>query len=352
MRDRRSARQVGATTILVLTALVSLLGFAAFALDLGYVYVTRIQLQNTADAAALAGGAELGKIYTGIPPEDHPTYQLTASDGQAIVTAAVGLASQHRAGSVTISLPQSDVQIGRWDFQAGSLTVTNDRPTTVRAFAKRTEGVNGPISALLGQVLSVQGYNAAMVASAALTPIGSVGEGGSTLPAGISKAWFANSPETCDQPIRFHPTGDLDGCAGWHTYVDSPANANRLRNTLDGLADGSFTSPALSAGDQVEFTGGTVASAFEEMKALYEVRRFEEAPYDQFEDLVVVYDRDDCSNPHGPTTVVGFASVIVTDVREAPDKVIDAVVKCDIIEAGPGGGGGYGTLGSIPVLIE
>ena len=50
--------------------------------------------------------------------------------------------------------------------------------------------------------------------------------------------------------------------------------------------------------------------------------------------------------------MVGFASVIVTDVRDAPEKVIEAEVKCDIIEGGPGGGGDYGTLGSIPVLVE
>ena len=44
----------GASAVLVAILLVPLLGFAAIALDVGALYVERGQLQNGADAAALA----------------------------------------------------------------------------------------------------------------------------------------------------------------------------------------------------------------------------------------------------------------------------------------------------------
>jgi Flp pilus assembly protein TadG len=51
--------QRGAVLIFVALVLFLLLGFAAFALDFGYTYVVKSQLQNAADAAALAGASVL-----------------------------------------------------------------------------------------------------------------------------------------------------------------------------------------------------------------------------------------------------------------------------------------------------
>ena len=44
----------GFTTVFIALALVSLLGASAFALDLGQAYTSRRQMQNAADAGALA----------------------------------------------------------------------------------------------------------------------------------------------------------------------------------------------------------------------------------------------------------------------------------------------------------
>ena len=57
-KSRLSERD-GATVIIVALALVMLLGFGAFAVDIGYLYVVRNELQNAADAGALAGAAAL-----------------------------------------------------------------------------------------------------------------------------------------------------------------------------------------------------------------------------------------------------------------------------------------------------
>lgn len=49
----------GATVVFVALALVALLSFAALAVDLGYIYVVKNELQNAADSGALAGAQVL-----------------------------------------------------------------------------------------------------------------------------------------------------------------------------------------------------------------------------------------------------------------------------------------------------
>ena len=70
---------------------------------------------------------------------------------------------------------------------------------------------------------------------------------------------------------------------------------------------------------------------------------------------VVVYNYPDCSNPVEPIQVVGFATAVihaVNDSNDDPGNPIFAEVLCDRIGGGRGGGGNYGTLGSIAGLVE
>ena len=59
--------QRGVSAVIIALLLVVLLGMAALAVDLGYLYVTRNELQNVADAAALAATRQLGEIYQAMP---------------------------------------------------------------------------------------------------------------------------------------------------------------------------------------------------------------------------------------------------------------------------------------------
>ena len=52
-------RQRGAVAIIVALSLAVLIGFAGLALDLGHLYVDKTELQNAADACALAASREL-----------------------------------------------------------------------------------------------------------------------------------------------------------------------------------------------------------------------------------------------------------------------------------------------------
>jgi putative Flp pilus-assembly TadE/G-like protein len=57
----------GAVAVTVAIVLVVLLSFAALALDISNAMIARNELQNAADAAALAGARQLGVIYQALP---------------------------------------------------------------------------------------------------------------------------------------------------------------------------------------------------------------------------------------------------------------------------------------------
>lgn len=61
--SRRSSDDRGAVAILFALLLVVLVGFGAFAVDMGYAYAVKRQLSVTADSAALAGAQEAGAKY-------------------------------------------------------------------------------------------------------------------------------------------------------------------------------------------------------------------------------------------------------------------------------------------------
>ena len=118
------------------------------------------------------------------------------------------------------------------------------------------------------------------------------------------------------------------------------------------MEDGTYEAPGATAGDtQFEFIGGNVASAFPELLEVYEQNK--DPDTGEWTTFVVVYESNDCSNPSGLTTIVGFAPVVVTDVQPAPDHTIQAHVECDAVEPNTrGGGSNFGSLGSIPGLVK
>ena len=349
--------QRGVAAIVVGVCLMMFLGFAALAVDLGYVMVTRNELQNVADAAALGATRQLGVIYEGLSYGQMPTY---ACDPAVLINVAREIAVKNGAGGKAVAINDSDVTIGRWNASTRVLTPTLIGPDAVRVRVRRDSSANGPISTFFAMIWRKDTVDVSAEATAALTAQSTAGPGGLPIPVGISRAWFENKSVFCNQPIKFYPTNSPEGCAGWHTYEDTPPNASQLRRILDGLREGSYAAPEATAGaTQFEFVGGTIASDFPEMKALFDYcKTLDDGEIDQDRDpttwttAVVVYDSSDCTNPNKPTTVIGFSTVTITEVVEAPEKTILGRVVCDNIDEGRGGGGTYGTLGSIPGLVQ
>lgn len=362
----------GATAVIVGLMMIVLVGFAALAIDFGYSMVTKNELQNIADASSLAATRRLGVIYESMSYQAQQNYDAQY-DAASIRQAAVDVAFENRSGGKHIVIKEEEVFIGKWS--STGFTETLLQPNAVKVIARRDGNANGPITTFFAKIFGTDLLNIWADATSALTGQSTAGPGGLPIPAGISYAWFLNKETYCNQPIKFYPTNTPEGCAGWHTYTDDffsnqPASANKLGNILDSLTylpgdTRRLESPVTTAGiTRFEFTGGTVASAFPDMLELFNAMKvLNDGVVDADNDpntwttAVVVYDWPNCSNPNprgnpGTIPIVGFATVVITEVLVTPEKTINGRVLCNFVEPGRGGGNPLGTLGSIPGLVE
>lgn len=108
----------GATLVLMVFLIVMIVGMTAFAVDLGIMYLDRVQIQNAVDSGALAANLQLKQNE----------YDVNAAIEQAeafIQLNSVGANGTVSSGAIT-------VEPGCWDEDTKTFTATNDSPTAVR----------------------------------------------------------------------------------------------------------------------------------------------------------------------------------------------------------------------------
>jgi len=313
----------------------------------------RNELQNAADAAALAATQQLGHFYEGKrTPIDISSIRDT------IISEAKNTAQGNKAAGVSIgTVLDADITIGKWNAAAKSVTPTPGYDDAVRVTVRRDSSANGKIQTLLAGIIGVTSQDVMAMGTASLTGQSTSFENGLPIPLGISKNFFP----ACNTPITFYPTND--SCAGWHNYFgddlplkqcnDNPS-AECLKDIVSGLTDGTFHSPASKVGDIFHFTGGTTDPVIVLFQALWEKMRFLDGDGNDlvWTATVVVYDAD-CLNPNGDYKVLGYATAEITEViATGGNKQVNGVVRCGQTDPGRGSGGEYGTMGSIPGLVQ
>ncbi len=163
-RDRPPRRG----NILVLSVLLMIVVFAvlAFAVDLGYVYTARTQLQRTADAAAMAGAWEL---------YDEAVLRNGKSMSSAVDRArqtAVAYAGENPVTNESPSLHGGDIEVGfnpdptNRSVSIDTLEVENANYVHVRVRRDRTQ--NGELPLFFARILGFDRLAAEANASAAL----------------------------------------------------------------------------------------------------------------------------------------------------------------------------------------
>lgn len=134
-------KQKGAVVVLVAILLIVFLGMAALAIDVYHLFVVRNELQNAADAAALAGARE-----------------LYLDDGSAINpnanTIAYNTALQNLSEKIAVevndySSNSGDVQRGHWSFSAERFDA-NDSLSAIAIGNYTTEDLDNPDPSING----------------------------------------------------------------------------------------------------------------------------------------------------------------------------------------------------------
>lgn len=380
----------GATLVLVAILMTVLIGFAALAIDIGYVATTRNELQNISDASALAAAGKLGEIYMNNGSYNHDTDHMLIED------IAIAVGQNNRAAGLSIAIAVSDIEIGSWNADPGAsprFTSNTADPDAVRVTVGLTDDVNGKISTFFARVFGEDSVAVMADAVAALTGPAEMDPGVLKLPVGLSENQF---PDNCKEPITFGDT--KDSCAGWHIFDEDKINSNDLDAMIIGMIvahpDGlswleenfpnikkvpaGYDSPHVTSGETIfNFQGGTIASLFNSdvnnpapIEALFDFwkERDDDEEYN-FPDKAPFtdqgFDRNDvwvatvpvyadgvpCENPTGELLIIGQADIIVTQINGPPENSIDAVIDCNY-KALRGGGGSGGTIGAIPNLVE
>jgi Flp pilus assembly protein TadG len=347
-----SSNERGSVAVMVAVTLPMLLGFAALTIDIGQALVAKNELQDVADAGALAGARRLGTIYQGLTPAQQVSYSMT--NPAPVYSEVQNVAIQNYGAGKAIAVDIGDIEIGQWNSTNKTLTVTTANPNAVRVTARLENGqTNGPVSTFLASIWNVSSVDVRATATAALTGVSTTNPGELETPFGISEFRF-NDPAYCNAPIKFYPTNDPASCGGWHTFTDSPPNANRLRQVIDGMIPEppTYTSPGTQAGvTELEFVGGNIANALNNLYNLYLSKR--DPVTHAWDALVPVYQSTDCSNPNTPMQIIGYSSVRITNVLAPPaGQLVEATIQCGLVDGGRGGGAAFGTLGSIPGLVQ
>ncbi len=158
---KKTTRYFRRSAIIVWTAvtLVAMIGFVALAVDVGYTYHTKDQLQRTADAAAMAAASKLA---------------ISENPSQTALELATTYTQKNQAGGMTLALSPNDIVLGRAvegdngkyvfeedssPFDAVKVTVrlTNDSP-------------NGSLGLFFGGALGVSKVDVSASAIAMLVP--------------------------------------------------------------------------------------------------------------------------------------------------------------------------------------
>lgn len=158
-KNLRSAPRRGAVMVLVLVSLVALLTFVALAIDLGVLAVARTQLQDAADAAAMAGTRTLngksGNNYSNASPN-----AISAATANTVLTAP-------------ITTNNVALQIGRYVYVSGNQRFEGQFPgpsTENWSLVQATVSANISNNLAFSRVFNFTGSNIQAVATAAHRP--------------------------------------------------------------------------------------------------------------------------------------------------------------------------------------
>lgn len=348
-------RQKGAVLIWVAAGMLAFLGFAALAIDVGFIMASRNEAQNVADAAALAACRELGeqykKIYDG---------ELDEIDENKVKEVAKYTASKNSISGHNVNITDECIEIKYWPSDAEDL-LWGKNSVQVEINDEHTNDISMFFSKLF--FVDSLSYSKLAIASLLGMPPQNVNPGGVEVPFGLDTRWFEEND--FNSVIKFHPSSSL---AGWHVFTETPVKTPTLWDILEAVKDNHvedyLDSEIIPGETEFNFTGGTLGNAgwgpFQE--AFYEratcVENDEGVTECEWKTTTVVYDLESINpnktNPNTSIPIVGFVDLIITGVHTPPDMEIEAKVipYFEDDDYSRGAGIPYGTMGTIPNLVK
>ena len=212
---KKVKNQKGVTAIIVAICLVVIVGFMAISIDGSHIIVARNELQNAADAGALAGAA---KLY------NNNGQSINTNANQIGFDAAVANFSEQSPVEVNWTGGNAgDVQRGHWSFGLGSLprgftpndsTATvalwgvttvelDENPDFINAVRVRARRQNIPIASWFARIFGHESFEGVAEAVAYIGFAGKLQDATADAPIAVClqsilKCTDPNDPKTCD----------------------------------------------------------------------------------------------------------------------------------------------------------
>jgi hypothetical protein len=192
--------------------------------------------------------------------------------------------------------------------------------------------------------------NVTAVSTAHLGYAGSVNEGMVDLPIAVKQeALNPGGGPICGSSVTFRNENNENG--EWTTFFTAPSNDPAVNDYVDGT----LAVPSLEVGDEINVTNGTLSQhTFNDLAARFQSDGTDldgDGLADAWQVLLPVISTGD--GGASTATIAGFAHMIITEVRDAPDKEIVAVLQCGLVVPDSStGGGNFGSRAATPKLVE
>jgi hypothetical protein len=254
----------GVTAVYVAILLVIFVGVAAFAIDVGYHRVVRNQLQNAADAAALAACNHFYPRNTPVTfPAPPPSWADASTEAASAITMNTADNKQVQVGTTVM---------GWWDItQAypGSMSAPsttypppsqNCGPAVSVTITKSAGQNDGPIVSFFGNIFGVQMTDMSATATAVAASPGSV-RPGAVIPVAISEEvanqWQQHQTEATAVIIgsAYHYPNSQAG--EWTTFMGGESSTTAVRNLID-----TGNTVALNTNDSIYIQTGVHDTAY------------------------------------------------------------------------------------------
>jgi Flp pilus assembly protein TadG len=318
---RSDSGAVAATTAILMTVL---LGFMAYAIDIGHLVLVKSEMQRAADAAALAGVRALYPYDLSTVTSSSLTINTTSACGKATETIA-----KNAVDGASLETAEVTTTPGIYNWENNTFTPNGSPLADTNAL--RVEINEHTVNYFFAGILGTQKSNVSVNALAVMSYAKGLPPG--TMPIAIGKKYLSQLDGT--KPISFAP--DKEDNAGWFG-IEKVSNST----IVDYIVNDSC--PAIELNDIVNLLNGKT-NACDSLSEKFNLNKNSEGYWDV--DLPVV----DTEKFNKDFPIDSFVKFRVTGVDTHNKTVTGRVIGMALTSPGGKPGGPKGDLLTPPKLV-
>ena len=330
--------QRGAVAVIVGILIFVLVGFGALAVDISHLHVARNELQNAADAGALAGARVLYNddgtaINEGANQEAYDAATANKSEGTAVeVDWSGGNDGEVQRGHWSFGLAalergfydnDSTTPVELWDVSTADLDANPDFINAVKVVTRRTtQGT--PVASFFARIFGYENFELSAEAVAYIGFAGTLNPGDVDQPIAICRDSILdiNDKYTCTVGRMINSGHDAGSneTGGWTSFnqEDDPCTGGTNAQEVKSLVCGDGNPEPIIFGEPMATNGGDIQSAFNDLIQCWEDETGKTQPWEL---TLPVIDCGDANNVGTCEVIVGAVElniVWITGAGEDP----------------------------------